>query len=281
MKYSSSFTAFNEKQFKTLISKYLDFTYIPTSIVWEDIDYDIDLFFNLKDNAYQIGAVGYGGIYPTPSSLEILKIIIEKLCKKFLITKITLPPFFDCDLTCLELPKYVKQKKLTSILILDEYRQMGQSIFKDSVRTDIRYADKNEIKVELFKDNNNDFEQFYQVYKETMQRVRASYQTPKKLILELLDTHLCELYLAKYKGSVIGGSVILKSHNNIFYWINACDSAYFKLRPNYKIIYTIIKSYMHYDFINWGYSHTESLRKFKQSWGSKEIQYYVFTRILK
>ena len=75
MKYSS-FTAFNEKEFKVLISKHLDFTYIPTMIVCNNVNYEIDLFFNSKDNFYQIGGVGYGGIHPNPSSIEILKIII-------------------------------------------------------------------------------------------------------------------------------------------------------------------------------------------------------------
>ena len=277
MKYSS-FTAFNEKEFKVLISKHLDFTYIPTMIVCNNVNYEIDLFFNSKDNFYQIGGVGYGGIHPNPSSIEILKIIIEELSDKFIINKIIFPPFFDSDLACLELPKYIKQKKITSILMLNDYRQMGDSIFKNSVRTDIRYADKSGLQVDLFKGDENDFEQFYQVYKETMQRVQAFYQTPKELILDLLDTNLSELYIAKYGGKVVGGSIILKSNKNIFYWINACDPTYFKFRPNYKIIHTIIKSYMHYDFINWGYSHTESLRRFKQSWGSKEIQYYVFKK---
>ncbi|WP_172399313.1 GNAT family N-acetyltransferase [Gilliamella apicola] len=112
-----------------------------------------------------------------------------------------------------------------------------------------------------------------------MKKVNANYCISLPLIEDLLnDERNAELYFAYYNGKIVSGSIILKSKNNIFYWINASDSVSLKFKPNHKVLSHIITKYSDIDYINLGGSHSDTLRQFKKTWVAKDFKYYVFEK---
>lgn len=112
-----------------------------------------------------------------------------------------------------------------------------------------------------------------------MKKVNANYCISLPLIEDLLnDERNAELFLAYYNGKIVSGSIILKSKNNIFYWINASDSVSLKFKQNHKVLSHIITKYSDIDYINLGGSHSDTLRQFKKTWGAKDFKYYVFEK---
>lgn len=175
----------------------------------------------------------------------------------------------------------MKTEMTTQIIVMQEFRELGHNLFKGSVRTDIRCAEKNQITVHRYnKSNRRDLMLFYDLYIKTMEKVQAKYCISLPLIEDLLnDERNAELYLAHYNDKIVSGSIILKSKNNIFYWINASDSISLKFKPNHKVLSHIINEYSDMDYINLGFSHSDTLRQFKKTWGAKDFKYYVFEKL--
>lgn len=281
-KLQSYHCCFHDNYFKNIITKYFQFNYINIVINAANRNYKVDLFYNEIDKIYQIGVIGYGGIFPAPQSCFVLEEIIVnlKIIHDIDIKKIIIPPLFPCELSVENLNKYLKTEMTTQIIVMQEFRELGYRLFKGSVRTDIRCAEKNQITVHCYnKNNRSELMFFYDLYIKTMKKVNANYCISLPLIEDLLnDERNAELYLAYYNGKIVSGSIILKSKNNIFYWINASDSVSLKFKPNHKVLSHIITKYSDIDYINLGFSHSDTLRQFKKTWGAKDFKYYVFEK---
>lgn len=136
---------FHDDYFKNIITKYFQFYYINIVINAANRNYKVDLFYNEIDKIYQIGVIGYGGIFPAPQSCFVLEEIIFnlKIIHDIDIKKIIIPPLFPCELSVENLNKYLKTEMTTQIIVMQEFRELGYRLFKGSVRTNIRCAEKN------------------------------------------------------------------------------------------------------------------------------------------
>ena len=114
---------------------------------------------------------------------------------------------------------------------------------------------KKQITVHCYnKNNRSELMFFYDLYIKTMKKVNANYCISLPLIEDLLnDERNTELYLAYYNGKIVSGSIILKSKNNIFYWINASDSVSLKFKPNHKVLSILLLSIQILIISTWGF----------------------------
>ncbi|WP_427051720.1 peptidoglycan bridge formation glycyltransferase FemA/FemB family protein [Paenibacillus sp. TC-CSREp1] len=271
-------TPFIEPGFAALVGQYLDFEYVPVEVCCKGQVYAISLYKNTKTQSYQIGAVGYGGIIPFPESLPDFLDIIDIISESYgMISQITLPPMGEHILSWdMTRSGFDRQVMDTYILDFAEYREQKDMLFKGSVRTDIRFAEKAGVYVRLY-DSEQELQQFYEIYKSTMERVQASYLTPYELLKELLHySHEARLYIAlTEQNRVIAGSVFLQNEDNLFYWINASHSEFRNLRGNYLILKQAIDdAYATKSYLNFGYSHNPNIAKSKLGWGC-HIQKYI------
>lgn len=273
---------FSSEKFCNAIDKYLDFQYIPCTIDIKDKTYFINLFRN-KDKKFQIGAVGYGGIFPFPDTREEFKNLITILNDRYgEIVKMVFSPFLNIDKEFFDEVSigYNVSSLETAILDLEKYKELSDSMFKGSVRTDIRYSIKNNVVVkECTKES--EIEEFYIFYKETMDRVGSTYYTPIEMMKELvLKDKTATLLLAYLNDKIISGSIFIKNKNHVFYWINASKFEYRTLRGNYQILKTAIDKSVEDErrYFNFGYSHNENILKTKLGWGCNLEKYFILTK---
>lgn len=90
------------------------------------------------------------------------------------------------------------------------------------------------------------------------------------------------VYLAEYRGAVVGGAVYFHFGTEALYKFGASDSAYQQARPNDALMWEAIKRYCRNGYRTFSFGRTdtdnEGLRKFKLGWGAEEqtIRYYQF-----
>jgi len=278
------YCTFHEEYFIKTICKHLHFEFISCDVRVNGTVYWLPVFFNTELKKYQIGAVGYGGIFPFPKEFQLFSLILKEASDKLNVNfdKIILPPYFKYDeFNAASLDDYGVSMLSTSVLDLAEYREKGWNIFKGSVRTNIRYAINHNVVVKEAA-SENEIEDFYSLYTESIKRINGSYLTPIALIKDLMiEKEKVKLYLAyNDKYEVIAGNVLLISNNNVFYWINATSYEHRFLKPNHLIINNFIEKYKDYDYINFGYSHFASLKRFKETLNCKDEAYYILTKKL-
>lgn len=273
---------FSNESFNQVIAKYLDFKYINCSKLINNQIYKITLF-KKTDNTYQIGAVGYGCITPFPVTTDVFFSLINILESEYgLITKIILPPFLNLEveyINCLA-KKYDIKELETSVLDLNDYRERGEYAFKGKIRTAIRFAQKNNVKIKKC-ETQKQLDSFYQFYIQTMQRVNSQYLTPKEMMSDLIfDNDSTYMLLAYVENKIVAGSIFLQNTNHTFYWINASDIEYRNLCCNYYILQKAIElsSGRGNSYFNFGYSHTENILKSKLAWGCCLEKYYILER---
>ncbi|MBD7912894.1 GNAT family N-acetyltransferase [Clostridium cibarium] len=276
------FSPFSCEEFCKSIDKYLSFQYIPCKIELKAKEYFVNLFKN-EDDYLQIGAVGYGGIFPFPHSDDDFKEIIDFINNEYgNISKMVLPPFVKVnnDFFNKVSDKYSISYLETAVLDLEKYKQLSDSMFKGSVRTDIRYSIKHNVTVRECT-SEEDIEEFYIFYKETMDRVGSTYYTPKQMLKELIiDKKAACLLLACLDNKIISGSIFLQNKNHVFYWINASEYKYRSLRGNYLILKTAIDKAAEEKkkYFNFGYSHNDNILKTKLGWGCELQKYFVLNK---
>ena len=88
--------------------------------------------------------------------------------------------------------------------------------------------------------------------------------------------------IIEYKNKIIAASITLKYKNTYYYEYSAADSQYFKLNPNQKLIWEIIKiahgdGAKKFDFGSSSLTN-KSLIEFKKRWDNREqlLHYYYF-----
>jgi hypothetical protein len=272
------YSPFHECSFCQLIDKYLDFKFIEYFVEYENITYEISVFQN-KNGLYQIGAVGYGYVFPFPEEFRVFKYLLEQIRKTFgEVLKIILPPFINVNICNWPLSEmgFKINIKYTAILNLNKYKVAGDMSFKGRVRTDIRYSIKNGVYSREY-ETQNDLLIFYNIYLDTMKRLNASYYTPFKMIEDAITkSKIAKLYLAIYQDNIIAGSIFLQSAYQSFYWINASEYKYRNLRGNYNILQYVVNKNANHNIktINFGYSHNQNILNTKLAWGCSLVEYY-------
>lgn len=157
--------------------------------------------------------------------------------------------------------------------------------FKDSLKRNIRKAEKNNIRIENSV-SEKAVETFYKLHLQTRKKHGAPIQ-PKgyfyRLKKYLFDEKLGFISTAYLEDLPIAACIFLYVNQKLFYKYGASDEKYLSYRPNELIFSEVIrwgcdKQFSSLDF-GISFLYNEGLRRYKSNWGTKEIvaPYYFIT----
>ncbi|OGE87877.1 MAG: hypothetical protein A2760_04560 [Candidatus Doudnabacteria bacterium RIFCSPHIGHO2_01_FULL_50_67] len=192
------------------------------------------LSLQIKDNKSYSNFIGYGGpIGPQPLSLELLANLITEIESRYKITIARMKLFPDSIVG--SLPANWKAEQ-TSILTIDAE---WETQLPKQTRYSIKQAIKNGVEVKLI--NKNDLGRFYEIYAETMNRVKSSYKTPESLFRRLFEFPNVGFMGAYLNGKLEAACVFLNQGKRSFYWWGASTLAARKCSANYLILFSATK----------------------------------------
>lgn len=230
---------------------------------------------------YDSTPMGYGGIF---SESEISSDTIEKIFNdlkhsmgvRTLMCTIFFHPFFNKPL---HTDSYVisagTDLNYTHILPLQGgFEEIWNSKFSKKNRNMIRNAEKKN--VEIFKGTTiSDFESYYRLYLDSVNRWKTENHHPFKLYEEFLKhKENVKLWLARAEEEIIGGIITMEYGKNIISFGGASLNNFWKYSPNnllykYAIEYAIDKGFKYFDFGQSG--DLSGVRKFKESFGGEKV----------
>ncbi len=230
---------------------------------------------------YHSTPMGYGGIF---SESEISSEIIQKIFNdlkqsmgmRSLLGIFFFDPFFNKPLST---DSYVisaaTDLNYTHILPLKGgFEVLWNSRFTKKNRNMIRNAEKKN--VEIFKGATiSDFESYYQIYLDSVNRWKTENHHPFKLYEEFLKYKKnVKVWLARAEGEIIGGIITMEYGKNIISFGGASLSNFWGYSPNnllyrHAIEYACDKGFEYFDFGQSG--DLSGVRKFKESFGAEKI----------
>ena len=124
-------------------------------------------------------------------------------------------------------------------------------------------------------------EQFYRLHLITRKKLGVPIQ-PKKFFYhfwnEIIKIGLGYVALVTYQNNIISAGIFAGFDKVITYKFSASDPKYLRLHPNHLMLWTGIQEAKKrgFEILDFGRTdlETESLRKFKQGWGTKEEPLY-------
>jgi len=154
--------------------------------------------------------------------------------------------------------------------------------YSSNNKRNIKRAKKEGVTV-FVSSSNGDIETFIDLYKETMNRNKASsfyYFNPSYFYRQMEETELSKPYLllAQYNGEIIGGVLIIIGKEYAHYHLGASKTEYLSLRPNNLLFDTMIEFCKSFGLkvlhLGGGYVDNDSLFKFKTSFTNNLTFHY-------
>jgi lipid II:glycine glycyltransferase (peptidoglycan interpeptide bridge formation enzyme) len=230
----------------------------------------------------------YGGpIAYTDSRDEIISRLIKKTHKMFkfkiLGSEIILPPNYSIN--PFKKNKYSIIPKETMILDLNKTEDELWKTIGIKNRNMIRKAEKNGVRIDEI--DNSSINEFHKMIVSTFCRLKMGpppgldfYKTIYKL---LYPKKMIKIISAFYGNLIIAGAIFLMFNDTIIYWEAGSYKEYWKFAPNNLIQWYIIKKgnklgYKYYDMLHYYDKKGNinlSLKKFKEGFGVKKVEYYV------
>ena len=173
----------------------------------------------------------------------------------------------------------MKDKNATIIVDLKPSEdEIKKNLHKDA-RRGIKKSEKEGLEINFAK-TDDEWKEFYEIYKETMSTGGADIES-----LDELKQKLDNLFLCKYKNKIIAGMGIgfggdYKKEIPVMFINASLKGDYQKLRPNDALYWHCIKwckekGYDKFDLGGWQINargHLKGVNKFKEKWG--KIVYY-------
>jgi len=175
-----------------------------------------------------------------------------------------------------EIPGFVGEESYR--YILDLKNRTEEDIlrgYKPNLRWSIRKALNAELSVEKIKDI-KEVEVFYNIYLASIRRKKGIVRYPLQLfrgIFSLVEQGKGEIFLAKHKGMVVAGLVIIYSEEVAHSFHSGSLSEYLYLRPNDLLRHIAIKEALRkgkakFDFLS-SAKNLLGLIQFKDKWGTE------------
>jgi CelD/BcsL family acetyltransferase involved in cellulose biosynthesis len=173
----------------------------------------------------------------------------------------------------------VTTEAVEHVLALSEDTESIRRGFRPRVRQQISGADRAGVVVRRGERREDLTDVFYRLHVDTRRRLGVPVQ--RRRFFELLWEHVLApgggyVLLAEVGGQAVGAAVFLTDERTTVYKYSASDYRQLKARPNHALLSAAIddacaRGHRRFDF---GRSDFESagLRKFKGSWGAKEIE---------
>jgi hypothetical protein len=231
--------------------------------------------------ASPLGGVGYGGPLVSRTYYRAVLEQLDNLVKCFKADYIEFRSLEALAPTLLTDRHDIVQEPQTYVLALNRPPQELWRSLKSECRTAIRKAQK--CNVEIVEATDTSFlDVYYEMVKDTYHKSnrlpplsRQDYAT----VWDILKPYeRIKVLLAKHQGQVIAGAIFLHFHDKIYYWDGVAFRAYYSLRPNNLIHWTLIEwgarsGLTQYDMLG---ANIPKIANFKKSFGS-ELQAYTYT----
>ncbi|MCX5848710.1 MAG: GNAT family N-acetyltransferase [Deltaproteobacteria bacterium] len=218
----------------------------------------------------------YGGI--NVSEVELF-IELMKYIKKFLGCAIVLQNPFDPVLPQINLPSVYRAYTHVIEFGNATYEDIFKTIFDTKLRNQIRKGEKSDLTI--IEGNDEDIiNAFYELY--ILTNLRWGKRHPKYSI-DFFKAFAGKPYfgikLSMFEGKAISAIILLKLSGQHQYWFSALNKDYSEYCPNHLLLSRAIREAIEAraEFFNFGASgKLISVKKFKESFGAKEIPYDIY-----
>jgi hypothetical protein len=230
--------------------------------------------------------IPYGGFVGEMEYLSTFLSLLEKSLKEDHIHSIRIAK--DSKTQFPEPEGYRKETAFTHLLDLDEMTEESLwESYKKRIRRDVRKAEKSGIRIDEARDL-KEVDILFDLYLETMERNEA-YNVWTRKMLHAIYHHLvkkgeAEFLLAKLRGEVIAGIILLFSPETVYYFFAASAKKHLSLCPNDLLVHhgiclTIRKGKRFFDLMT---SHQKdvALMNFKEKWGAQKYPFDFYGKSL-
>jgi len=187
-----------------------------------------------------------------------------------------------------ELEGYGKETAYTHLLDLDDItEEILWNNYKKRVRRDVRKAEKSGVGLYEVTDS-KEIDILFGLYLETMKRNEA-YNTWSRRALHSIYHHLvkkgeAKILLAKLRGEIIAGIILLFSPETTYYFFAASSQKYLSLCPNDLLVHqgiclAIREGRRFFDLMA-SQKEDVALMNFKEKWGAQKYPFYFFEKSL-
>ncbi len=187
-----------------------------------------------------------------------------------------------------ELEGYWKETAYTHLLDLNEItEELLWTNYKKRVRRDVRKAEKSGISIQEAKDQ-KEVDVLFDLYLETMKRNEA-YNIWTKKVLHAIYAHLvqkgeAQILLARLKGEIIAGIILIFSPETVYYFFAASAQKYLSLCPNDLLVHhgicLAIRGGRRFFDLMTSREDDIALMNFKEKWGAKKYPLYFYEKSL-
>ncbi|MEA2092534.1 MAG: peptidoglycan bridge formation glycyltransferase FemA/FemB family protein [Patescibacteria group bacterium] len=228
-------------------------------------------FFKEKNKLGEYFYIPFGPVSDDKKTNELLLKEVLKIAKKDKMVFVKIEPQKDIDFG---LKSYHRiQPKKTAILNIEKNPDLLLKKFRKSTRYNIKQAIKKEVVVE----KGETVQDFFEILQKTKERQGFSTYS-KDYFQELVEKNNSDVFLAKHKGKVIAGSIVLYFGKVATYLHSAFDFRYQNMNGTALIVFESIKQSKengckYYDF--WGLDEKKYLgvTKFKKGFKGEEVIY--------
>lgn len=252
------------------------------------------LGYSLDNDCYDIqGVYGYNGMISNSNDPHFLSLFFRAFNEYCIESKIIAEftrfnPLQKNHELSINNMKVVEDRKTVVLDLLQGYEEIWLKSYSSNNRNMIRKAQKNNVVITQ-SNHKNDYIEFYNVYKSTMDNVGSdpylyfdeSYMLDINSILK--ENH--ELILAKHEGKIIGGMILLIYKDYAHYHLSARNVDYGKFALNNLLLdYAIKRSIeMNCKKMHFGGGLTsdtkDPLLKFKSNFSKEKADFYIGKKI--
>lgn len=236
---------------------------------------ELFLSFQIKDSIGYSNFIGYGGpICSTPLTLESLADLIVSIENqiKIRIRRMKLFPG-DIDNSPIGANWSLEHASILKI----------NPGWEDRLPKPTRYSIKQAVKnyVEVRQIDQNDLHRFYEIYSETMERVKSSYKTPESLFQRLFEFPNVDFMGAFVAGKLEATCIFLNQGEWSYYWWSASTLTGRKYNTNYLILFSEIKKLQQHGvrILDMASSNNQGVSKFKTQWGAELKPFWFYENI--
>ncbi len=155
--------------------------------------------------------------------------------------------------------------------------------YKASFDRNVRKAERNGLEVEIDADpGEREREAFADLYLETMRKVEADpfYFFARETIEALIDLPEMATVTTRSEEAIVASALVLRSANDLFYFLGASDRDYLELRPNNILFDRIIRHAAEagHEQLHLG-GGSPGLRRFKRQMATGTVDYHLLKRV--
>ncbi len=182
-------------------------------------------------------------------------------------------------------PDFVLQNFYQYFDLKNPFWESISSKQRNNIKRNLKKA-KNENLIFHFTDNNDEFEQWYQIHKKRMNELGVL-TIPKSFFYSIFENLEYGgnywFSTVSYKNKIINGCLFVGNGKTVDIFMQSGDSKYFDLQGNTLLIYEAVRYFQAkgFEYLNWQSSSSKNsgVYEFKKNWGTIEKNHRYLTKI--